>query len=270
MKLSMNRSLPSQSFAPCNRGAGADADASKVEGVSGNVRRVFWEIVGAMEPSILRGVPASEVLKFMSALEADKSAYVPIPKEDLAHFNAAYFRRNLLKFLIVLDRFGARLTPKPFIDIGGGTGAAGAAWHRMAQIDGADLQASVHFDRSEVQLAAGRAAYSALVSRSDLPQFKSHLDVAPFGDASSICLFSFCICELMAEGEHPKDILKMVGSELIAVDFRESLLAFTAGLGGALNPILFVHEEYDLSSDLADALGQRRLKVSGLYAKRIS
>lgn len=267
MKLPMTPSSPSQSRAHNRRRVGTAP--SHVEGVSGRVESVFWQIVGAIEPSVLRGVPASEVLKFMSALEADKSAYIPIPNEDLTLFNAAYFRRNLLKFLIVLDRFGARLEPKPFIDLGGGAGAAGVAWLRMAQIDGADLQASVHFDRSEVQLAAGKSAYSALVPSSEMPQFKSQLDATAVRSESSICLSSFCICELMAEGKAPKDILKMVGSELIAVDFRESLLRFTAGLDGLLNPILFVHEEYDLGSDLADALGQKNLKVSGLYAKRI-
>lgn len=269
MRLSVNQSLPSQRYAPCHRGASADAEASHVEGVSGNVRKVFWEIVQAIEPSILRGVSETEVLKFMSALEANKSAFVPIQKNDLTLFNAAYFRRNLLKFLIVLDRFGARLQPKPFVDFGGGAGTAGAAWLKMAQLGQAELQASVHFDRSEVQLETGKFAYSALTSRSELPRFSSHLDTAKLGDRSFICLFSFCICEMMAEGVQPKDIIKSVGSELIAVDFRESLLDFTAGLGGALNPILFVHEEYDLGSDLAEALGQRRLKVSGLYAKRI-
>ncbi len=269
MTLFVTQSSPRQRYAPCTREGTVDAEASHVEGVSGNVRKVFWEIVQAMEPSILRGVPEAEVLKFMSALEANKSAFVPIQKSDLKLFNAAYFRRNLLKFLIVLDRFGARLQPKPFVDFGGGTGAAGAAWLKMAQLGAAQLKASVHFDRSEEQLEAGNSAYTALTSGSELPSFHSHLDAAKLGDGSFISLFSFCICEMMTEGVQPKDIIRLVGSELIAVDFRETLLDFTAGLGSALNPILFVHEEYDLGSGLAEALGQRRLKVSGLYAKRI-
>lgn len=269
MKHAMDQSFSGLRYAPCKSGAVAQPEGSRVEGVSARVRNVFWDIVYAMEPSVLRGIDVNAIIGFKSAVEADKSAYVPIPKDDLALFNAAYFRRNLLKFLIVLDRFGARLDAKSFVDFGGGAGIAGAAWLKMAELSRDELQSSIHFDRSEAQLAAGEEAYSALTARSRLPQFTSTLKAAKLGDASFICLFSFCICEMMAEGDHPNDIIQAVGSELVAVDFRESLLAFTASLGGALNPIHFVHEEYELGFDLAEALGQRRLKVSGLYAKRI-
>lgn len=258
-----------QNPTPFSLKCSAVSDASPVADVSATVRREFWNIVESMESSVLRGVSPSEVANFKSAIEADKAGYIPIPTEDLALFNAAYLRRNLLKFLIVLDRFGARLEPKPFIDFGAGAGVAGAAWLRMSQIDSVDMRSSIHFDRSSSQLVTGKAAYRALTSSTELPRFTTQLDPAAVSDGSPISLFSFCICELMAGGTTPRNILGYVGDELIAVDFWETLLDFISGIGNELNSILLVHEEYNLGSDLAKALGQRTLKVSGLYAKRV-
>jgi hypothetical protein len=185
-------------------------------------------------------------------------------------FNAAYFKRNLLKCLIVFDRFGARLEPSAFADFGAGAGVAGAAWTRMAKISDRDLSNSLHVDRSRLQLAAGRKAYAKLSETGALPIFSSGLDDRSVAQPRRISLFSFSLCEMMANDIQPLEILKIVQSDMIAIDFRETLLQFASGVGSALKPLVFVHEEYRLDEDIANALGQKTLKVSGLYAQRIN
>lgn len=240
----------------------ATADNHLLE-IPGHIEKIFWDIRPNNGP---KTISSTRVAAFKRKLEEYIGVYAPIEAELLSLFNHAYADRNLLKFLLILNRFQPAITASPFVDIGSGIGTAAAAWIATTSPSPEQIAKSICVDRDESQLIEAKEYLLSNLQLPIQPKF-THADFTKLHlSRDSTALLSFSLCEALSESHTNRNIVRILPQNFIIVDYREVISRLFSDAGDMLSGTRIIQETYALKNKLEETLGQRSIKVVGAYA----